>query len=174
MRSLLLAPAALACLALAPAATAKEKKPELAASAAAMLKCRSEANAEARLRCYDTAAARFAGEVESGGLMVVDRDGVRKTRRSLFGFDLNLPFLGGDDDGEEAPKELVGKVKSARVFGYDLWSLELEDGAGWQTTESMARLLPPRPGDTVKIRKAITGGYMLHFAGRQIRVKRVR
>jgi hypothetical protein len=155
----------------ATAAAAADKRPELAGSAAALLKCRSLTDEAARLRCFDAAAATLAAEVDKGELVVIDRETMRKTRSSLFGFDINLPDFGGKS--EPAPKEIVEAVKSVRPYSHGMWQLTLESGALWQTTEGTPTLAPPRAGEKVKIRKAMAGGYMLHLGSRLIRIRRV-
>jgi hypothetical protein len=170
MRSFFMLLAAVAASAPA-AAPAADKRPELAGSAAALLKCRGLADEAARLRCFDAAAATLAAEVDKGELVVIDRETMRKTRASLFGFDINLPDFGGK--GEPAPKEIVEAVKSVRPYSHGMWQLTLASGAVWQTTEGMPTLAPPRAGEQVKIRKTMAGGYMLHLGSRLIRIRRV-
>lgn len=174
-----LAPAALAVALLVGAAQAQagQAKQDAAPPAVvqAPLDCRGLAEASARLRCYDAAVGALAEATRSGAIVVLDRNSVRRTKRSLFGFDLpDLPFFGADGDEPREPKELIAKVKSARPFGHQMWLVELETGASWQTTEPTPNLLLPRPGDEIKIRKSVAGGYMLQIGQQLIRTKRVR
>ena len=163
--------AALAAVSAVPASAA-DKRPELAGSAAALLKCRAVADEGARLRCFDAAAATLAAEVDKGDLVVIDRETMRKTRTSLFGLDINLPDFGGKSEPE--PKEIVEAAKSVRPFGHAMWQITLESGGVWQTTEGTPTLVPPRVGEKLKIRKTMAGGYMLHLGPRLIRIRRVR
>ncbi len=163
----------LGVFAASPAEAAPRPRPS-SPIASAVVQCRGVADEQARLRCYDQAAAAMATALDSGALVALDREGMRSTRRSLFGLGVNLPFLNSGDDEEDEPKELVATIQSASVFGMDKWSLVLDTGAVWQTTESMSRMLPPRRGDSVKIHKGMAGGYMLDFRGRKLRVRRVR
>ena len=164
-----------AAAALPAAAAAQDKKP-VPAAVATVVGCRAEADPEARLRCFDQAASALDQAVASGALIALDRDAVRTTRRSLFGLDINLPFFGGDkgEDEPEEAKEIQAVVKSARETGYANWLLELDTGAYWQTTEATPNLPMPRPGAKVTIRKGLAGGYMLDYAQRRIRAKRIR
>jgi hypothetical protein len=162
---------AAAAVVLPATASAADKKPALAASAAAMLKCRDLADAATRLSCFDAAAAAFDAEVGRGDLVVIDRETMRKTRNSLFGFDINLPDFGGK--GESAPKEIIERATRVKPFGHAMWQITLESGAVWQTSEGMPTLAPPRVGENIKIRKTMTGGYMLHLGSRLIRIRRV-
>jgi hypothetical protein len=139
----------------------------------APIDCLGIADGAARLRCYDTAVGALAEATRNGAIVVLDEASVRKTRRSLFGFDLpDLPFFNKAQDEPEAPKELVAKVKSVRPFGHKMWLVEIETGAIWQTTEAQTQ--PPRVGEEIKIRKAIAGGYMIQIGQQLIRTKRVR
>ncbi|HEX8215323.1 MAG TPA: hypothetical protein VF582_07630 [Allosphingosinicella sp.] len=141
----------------------------------APIDCRGLADGAARLRCYDAAVGALAEATRSGTIVVLDRSAVRRTKRSLFGFDLpDLPFFGDDEDEPKVPKELIAKVKSARPYGHLMWLMELETGAAWQTMEPTPNLSLPRAGDEIKIRKAVAGGYMLQIGQQFIRTKRVR
>jgi hypothetical protein len=141
-----------------------------------LMSCRAMADEQARLRCYDQAAAALGDAAAAGNVVVVDREEVRRTRRALFGFSLpRLPFFGGDSSHEEEPSEIEGRVESARSAGHGMWAIALEGGALWQTTEGDTRMAPPRPGQTVRIRKAALGSYMLSVdRQRSVRAMRVR
>jgi hypothetical protein len=157
-------------------AAAQEGKP-VAPVVASVLDCRGQTEAEARLRCFDQATSALDQAVRSGGLVALDRNAVRTTRRSLFGFNVNLPFFGGGEKAEDEPeeaKQIDAVVRSARAAGFENWQLELDTGAVWQTTEATPKLGMPRTGDKVTIRKSAAGGYMLDYAQRRIRAKRVR
>ena len=158
------------------AATAKERKPrETPPQMQALIACRSETNDVARLQCYDRAAAALADATAQGNVVVFDKDDVKRTRRSLFGFSVpNLPFL-GEDDGEEEAKEIEATIKAAQDLGYNMWQIALEDGAIWRTTEGSSRLPQPKAGSKVKIKKAALGSYKLSIEGRgHVRAMRVR
>jgi hypothetical protein len=128
----------------------------------------------ARLQCYDTAVASFAQATEAGTVVVVDREAIRRTRRSLFGLSLpGLPFFGGDDS--DAPSEIEAKIGSVSAADYGKWLITLEDGAVWQTTEANTRLRDPRPGETATIRRGALGAYFINWSGsRGISAKRIR
>jgi len=141
----------------------------------AVTACRSEQDGAARLRCYDAAAAALAEAESSGKVVVVDREDVRKTRRSLFGFSLpKLPFFSGDDSAESQQDEITATVAAAGALGYDKYRVKLEDGALWETTEGSPNVRGPRRGDTVVIKRGPLGSYMMKIAGqRALRAKRV-
>lgn len=140
-----------------------------------MVKCRAQSDDRARLQCYDAAAGALAQATAAGAIVVVDREDIRRTRRSLFGFNLpKLPFFKGDDSDEEV-SEINFAIKSMRVTRDQKWLFDLDAGGFWQTTEVDTRQSTPKAGQSVKIRKAALGGYMLSVEGRRsLRAMRVR
>jgi len=161
-------------LLLGPAAMAAKPGPE-SPLVRALANCRGQTDDQARLRCYDAAAAALTQATESGTIVVVDREDVRKTRRSLFGFSLpKLPFFSGDDSAESQTDELTATIASAGALGHDKYRIRLEDGAIWETTEASSAVREPRRGDTVLIKRGPLGSYMMKIAGqRALRAKRV-
>lgn len=137
--------------------------------------CRTLADDAARLKCYDAAAAALARAAESGDVVLVDREDVRKTRRSLFGFNVpKLPFFSGDESASEQRDEITAKIAGAHSIGNGKWSIRLDDGAVWETTESKAAVRAPRPGNEVTIKRGSLGGYFLRISGqRTLRARRV-
>lgn len=138
--------------------------------------CRDIADDAARLACFDAASAKLADAAQKREIVVLDQAEVRKTRRSLFGFNLpRLPFFGGGDDDEpDAPEfqEINTTVQSVRGLGYGKWRIGIDDGAVWQTTEAMRGT--PKTGEAVKIRKGVMGAYWLSVdGGRAARAMRV-
>ncbi|CAA9549834.1 MAG: hypothetical protein AVDCRST_MAG23-2891 [uncultured Sphingosinicella sp.] len=142
----------------------------------AVTACRTESDSQARLRCFDTASAALQQASAAGSLIVVDKNEVRRTRRSLFGFALpKLPFFNGDDSAEEAPEELEAKIASARSLGNDKWQFVLDSGAVWQTSQASPYFGTPKAGQTVKLKKGAMGSYFASREGsRSVRAIRVR
>jgi hypothetical protein len=140
--------------------------------------CQSVQAEAARVRCYDTAAAELSSARRSGAIRIIDAEDIRRTRRSLFGFNIpRLPFLAvdGKEGEEEEQSSLEGTIVQLRSVARDKWLIRLEDGASWQTTEVALRQVDPREGENVRIRKAAMGSYMLSVEGRRgIRAMRVR
>lgn len=166
--------AALALI-LAPA-SAQAQAPQTPPLLSAVTACRDVTDDAARLRCYDAATAALARAASNGEIVVVNREDVRRTRRSLFGFNVpRLPFFSGDSSQDEEPREIESAIKTARAVDYGKWLVELENGQVWQTTEPVGRQPPPRSGQPVKVRKAALGSYMLAVEGRRtIRAMRLR
>ena len=132
-----------------------------------------KADAE-RLACTDVAAAKLIAAERGRELVVVTRDEVRKTKRSLFGLaiDENDVFA-----GREAPADRIERLETtiaaAAPTGMERWSLVLAEGGRWRTTEAWD-YASPKPGMTVVVRKAAMGSYVLDAKGqRSVRVMRV-
>jgi hypothetical protein len=164
-----------AALLLASTAPAARPKAPDSPLVSAIANCQRQTEDAARLRCYDAAASALTEAASSGKVVLVEREDVRKTRRSLFGFSLpKLPFFSGDDSADDQQDELTAKIASARPLGYGKFRLKLEDGALWETTETFTSVKDPRGGDIVVIKKGPLGSYMMRIAGqRALRAKRV-
>jgi hypothetical protein len=152
-------------------------KPKAAGSplVSAIADCQRRTDDATRLQCYDAAAAALIEASSSGKVVLVDREDVRKTRRSLFGFSLpKLPFFSGDDSAESQQDELTAKVAAAGSIGNGRYRVKLEDGATWETIEGWPTMTDPRSGDTVLIKRGALGSFMMRIAGqRAVRARRV-
>lgn len=145
-----------------------------------LLDCRKVAVPEDRLACFDRESASLEAADAANEIAVLDKEDVRKTRRSLFGLALPpLPFLGGgkSDEGEpdgEGEAQLTATITSTKSLGYGKWAFALEDGAQWVTTEAVVYGQPTK-GKSVVLKRAALGGYFAVFegSGRTVRAKRV-
>jgi len=164
-----------AALLLGSAAVAAKPKPSESPLLRGLAECRGLADDAARLRCFDAAAAALTDAAGSGKVVVVEREDVRRVRRSLFGFSLpKVPFFSGDDTAEDGQEEITAKIAAAGPIGYDKYQIRLEDGAMWQTTEGSSAIDVPRSGDTVVIKRGPLGSYMMRINGqRGVKAKRV-
>lgn len=141
--------------------------------------CRAITNAEERLACFDRVAASIDEAIERRELVVVDREEVRRTRRSLFGFPLpRIGLFGGRGEEAEAEVELDREVnatiQSVSSIGGGRWEVRLDSGAVWQTMEAASYAPQPRSGEPVRIRRASMGSYFMNIDGRRaIRARRV-
>lgn len=135
--------------------------------------CRSVADEKARLDCYDQASARLAEAVDKKELVVMDRQEIRETRRSLFGFSVpNIPLFRGESGGDDGKLETT--IAGASQIEGGKWQIRLEDGAVWQTTETRLNLSDPRRGQKIVIQRGTLGNYFLRIDGqRGIRGRRV-
>lgn len=141
----------------------------------ALLACRMKTATADRLACYDSAAAKVETEIRTGSVTVVDRTEVRRVRRSLFGFSIpDLPLFGRNGEAEET-KELTATVQSGSADGFNKWTVALDNGAVWRTTEPLKGFRKPQKGATVTLRKGLLNGYWLSVSGdRDVRAIRVR
>lgn len=142
-----------------------------------MIACRTVADSGERLACYDRNAAAFATARDTRQLVVVDREKVRETRRSLFGLTLpriNLFGNGKDDDAdEEEIREVNSTVRSVSVGQFGLYGVTLADGSVWRFTDQMT--FAPRPGDPIKIERAALGSFKGSVKGRvAVKIRRDR
>ncbi len=82
-------------------ATAQQNTPQ-SPLVDALDRCRTTAEATARLACFERTAEELITAAKSGSISVVDRNELRRTRRSLFGFSTpRLPFFAGDRSAED-------------------------------------------------------------------------
>jgi len=152
----------LIALALAAPAVAADEPP---AAIKALGACRTIADNAQRLACYDKEAGALLQSVESKQTVVLDKQAVTKTKRSLFGFSLpRLPFFGDDkDDKQDEFTQIEEPIKTVRSIGFGKFRFTLGDGAVWETTEGINAF--PKPGEKVVIKKGLMGSYFIRFEG---------
>lgn len=142
----------------------------------ALQACRAIGTDAERLACFDKAAAALDQSVRNKEVVVLDKQDVRKTKRSLFGFTLpKLPFFGndkGEDKEEPEFTQIESTVTSVKPYDYQKFRFTIEDGAEWETTEPMS--FPPKKGSKVTIKKGLMGSYFIKFGNdRAVKGKRV-
>lgn len=150
------------------------------AALSALSACRSQVDPEARLACYDREVAALEAAVTDKRVVVMDRDQVRRTRRTLFGLALpNLSLFGDNDEGtgdateEEDVTRLETTIKRVAQNGRGIWSFELEEGGRWSQIDSRNLVRDPKPGSSIVIRRAAMGSYLANIDGQiAIRVRR--
>lgn len=134
--------------------------------------CRAIHDDAQRLACFDREVASLAQAQAAREVIVVDREAVQRTRRSLFG--LALPDVGrlfGDDQ----ESEINSTVVAARMSNQGLASVQIEGGAVWVQTEGRPMTRTPRPGMPVRIRRGALGSYLMSVDDqRSVRVIRQR
>lgn len=171
-----LAPFAILVLLASPAVARNEKSPPRSQALTKLVNCRSITAPEERLACYDREVAALQNAAARNEIAVVDREQVRKTRRSLFGLTLpDLSIFGDDNEDEAAVSRIEAKIKSVYDAGYGRWGFVLDDGAQWVQTDNRKLAFKPKPGQDVVIHKAALGSYMANINKQNaIRVERVR
>ena len=169
--------AILAFLALAASpAAAQERDQPRSPALTRLVDCRALAGAEERLACYDREVAELDAAEARKDVVVVDREQLRKTRRTLFGLTLpNLSIFGDDSPDQEGFQKIEAKIKSVSQTPYGKWIFELEDGARWVQTDSRELNVWPKPGHDIAIRRAAMGSYLANVNKQiAIRVRRER
>ena len=158
--------ASAAPLAAAPAPSDQERAKELQQ----LIDCKKIADPTQRLACYDQAAGALDQAEAKGDIVVVNREQARKVRRQAFGF--TMPSISLFERGEkpEDVSSTEGKIASARKTLGGKWEIKLEDGAAWIQIDLTEIPIDPKPGQTVKIKRASMGSYMMEV-GNQRAVK---
>ncbi len=130
----------------------------------ALKACQTITEDAARLECFDTAVGSMVTASEAGDVQVVDREDMRQTRRSLFGFSLpNLGIFGGDDDEEE--ELFTTTITNVRYFSRRHAQFTTEEGAVWEMKNIPRRLRTIDPGDSVEFKEATFGYFFVRIDG---------
>ena len=140
---------------------------------ASLLDCQRLTDSSARLACFDQSASTVAQSIGRRDLIVVDREMVRSTRRSLFGFTVpTLGLFGSDTDEVRQIDGLLAYSSRNRDGGY---VLGLKDGSEWSQIDDRPLALEPRANDKITIHSAAMGSFMLNV-GRMpgLRVRRIK
>lgn len=160
----------------APAAVAQEGLTARTGVLKSLMDCRAIADDAARLACFDSAAGVFDQAEATGEIVVVDREQATAVRRQAFGFSLPSLALferGGATSGEL--EQISAKVVRASEDGLGRWTVELDDGAVWQQTDTERLGRRPRAGSTAEIRTAAMGSFFMNLDGqRAVRARRVK
>ncbi len=74
----------------------------------------------------------------------------------------------------EGPDSMQAQVASATDNGLAQWRVKLANGAIWQMTERVSLFRPPAPGETVTIKRAALGSFLMDVGSQgSVRVRRV-
>lgn len=162
--------------ALSAATAAEAADPPRPALLKNVVDCRSIADQAQRLACYDQAVAALDAAEARKDLVVVDRQQIRQTRRTLFGLSLpNLAIFGDSDDEEEGVSRLETTIAGVRQTPDGKWILALKEGGTWEQTDSRELSIEPRVGHPISIRRAALGSYLANVKEQSaIRVRRLR
>lgn len=174
MRAYLWSAGLCAAIAAAGAAQAQPAEP-LPPAFVKLADCRLVADAGERLACYDREMAAVAAAQARRELVVVDRQQIRNTRKTLFGLALpNLSIFGNDSDDEEGISRIETRIRTASQNAFGRWMLDLEEGGRWVQVDSRNLGSDPRNGQPIRIRKGAMGSYFANINGQiAIKVRRV-
>jgi hypothetical protein len=129
---------------------------------ARLVACQSIRDNVQRLACYDREVASVSTANARGDLVVMDREQVRKTRRSLFG--LTLPdlgvFGGGELPGDADTLETT--IRGAKEGPDGKWWFNLAEGGTWVQLDTREFITDPAPGQPVRIRRGALGSFMMN------------
>ena len=157
-------------------AAAQEAKNQTPETYNALVRCRTIADGAERLACFDRAAEAMQTATEKRDLVIVDRQQVRKTRRTLFGLALpDFDIFGGDDEAKEEDevKTIETTVTNAFMDQNGKWAMRIKEGATWRQTDGTTLGRRPRAGSKIVINRASLGSYMAKIDGQPaIRVRR--
>ena len=151
-----------------PLAAGKSAAPARAPELQAVVACRALTDRDARLNCYDAAAAKLDEAESTGQVVVVNREQAREVRRDVFG--LQLPSLdifgrkGVAATGEDVD-QLRSTVKTASQNPDGRWVLELDTGAVWRQIDDSVVPASLHPGSKVEIRRAALGSFFIKVDG---------
>jgi len=142
-----------------------------------LIDCRAIRDDAARLACYDTQIVAVTAARANRDLVVIDREQVRNTRRSLFGLSLpNLAIFGHGNGAEREADEFTqidSTIRSASMRNYR-WEIVLADGAKWDQVDTRSIARDPGPGMSIRIRRAAMGSFLANIDNQvAVRVRRV-
>jgi hypothetical protein len=141
----------------------------------ALGECRRIADPAQRLACYDAAGDRLTQAVQRREVVLVDKQEIRRTRRSLFGFSIpKMPLFGKDGPEDEEVDELTATIAAVQPAPNGRWQIRLDTGALWRTTEVNPYVSTPKKGQKIVIERGALGSYFLKIEGqRAIRGMRI-
>lgn len=132
--------------------------------------CRAIAADAERLACFDRVSGTLVAAADEGELSVVNREEVRKTRRTLFGFALpDLGIFGRGDKAKEKDAadeiEVLNTTVASSRSTADGIEVTTAEGAVWLISNPPRRLMTPRPGHTVELRRGSLTSYFIRING---------
>jgi hypothetical protein len=137
-----------------------------------VLNCRTIADPNERLACYDAKVAALDAAQAKDEIIVTDRESVKEAKRGLFGFNLPKLRIFGKE-GETQLEEITAIIASARQDSSGKWTIFLEDGAKWVQIDSKPLSRDPRSGMSLRIRNASLGTFFVNVDKQTaIRMKR--
>lgn len=155
------------------AADKDQKKPVRAEVLQKLIDCRSIPNDAERLACYEAQTAKIDAAETKRDLVIIDRDQATKARKDSFGLASKPLIVGAPPALGEGVTDVTAKIRAATLLNTNRWLLVLEDGARWYQAETKT-LRDPKPGQSVRIRKASLGGFLANIDGQPAtRVRRI-
>ncbi len=145
----------------------------------AIAACRSLPDST-RLACLDQVTATLLSANEQREIKIIDRESVRRSKRSVFGFSLpHINLFGSSKEDMKADadtniKQITGTITHVQAASYGLWTFSLSEGGTWQSI-SQSMSFTPRVDDVITIKAGLLGHYTAKIGSQQaIDVKRLR
>ena len=174
--------AAISLALIGQAARAEDKPaaPPAAPVVSELAACRAIADGTQRLACFDTAAAALDLAMQSGQVAVVDREGIKKTKRGLFGFGSSIaslfkPLLGGKpDQAEEEEIKRIDTTVQSVGSSREGWRLTFAEGGTWEQNDAKNFVMSPKVGQKAAITRGAFGSFFVSVNGQPgIKMRRV-
>ena len=131
-----------------PVAAAGQDTP---AVVTAVYQCRTLSDDAARLACFDKAAAAL--------------EQAQNTRALVFGDEDAFPRFEG--------AELKSKIETVSASQAGRYVITLADGTRWLQTEWTRFMFDPKAGDSIVIRRGVTGTYRASSRGTAFQVRQI-
>ncbi|WP_135212289.1 hypothetical protein [Vitreimonas flagellata] len=146
----------------APMAVAQTSRPEAPEILTDAFRCAEIEDDTQRLACYDSAVGRLRTAQTQGQIVTIDREQAESLDRESFGFSLpNLSRLLPGSNGERGGiEEIQAQVVDVSGASRERRRFVLSNGQSWDQVEA-ERAANVRVGDTVTIRQAALGTFML-------------
>ena len=171
MRYLIISALLVGTIGTAAAARDKDKPQPVPQIFQDLVDCKTIAEPEKRLACYDEKVGLVSAAQQANELQVVDKAQIKEAKRGLFG--LSLPDIKIFGDGDDEISTITSKVASVSQ-GADGWVLEIEDGATWVQTDGVPLGRTPKVGDAIEIKKGALGSFKARIAnGVSFKTKRI-
>lgn len=139
--------------------------------------CAEVANDAERLACFDRVTREMRAANRPGGTAATTArpsTPQQSAQQERDDFGLNPVKVREQRSQPEPVKQIKARLAAAKVVGPGYWTFLLDDGAIWQMSELDPNFLPPRRGDTVRVRRGVMGGFLMDTSRQAaIRVKRI-
>jgi hypothetical protein len=164
-----------AIAAMATTASAQQTPPaDRAAAVTALERCTTIQTPADRLACFDQSVAAFQSAEQTGDIIIIDRTRMAMAQRQAFGTD-DAPFdiLQPAARRPERINSIETTLTSASRTSDGGWIFRLADGTVWDQVGNDTVTFRNREGETVRVRRAALGSYLL-VIGRSgaVRVRR--
>lgn len=123
--------------------------------------CQAISTAPQRLECFDAAARAIDEAMRNGDLVVVDRTQATAARRQAFGTNSAPVDILQPVQGTDRIDRIETTLTRASQAGDGRWTFVLDDGSIWTQVDTDRVQVRNRAGETVRIRRAALGSYLL-------------